>query len=520
MMQKPYRYTFAIALVFFLAGCGTNPVTHKKEFQFISESQEVAIGQKNYAPARQQQGGDYEIDPELTAYLQSVGNKLAAVSDRQLPYEFVLLNDSVPNAWAMPGGKIAFNRGLLYELDSEAELAAVLGHEIVHAAARHGAQSMENGMLMQGAVLAAGIAAQNKNYANLIVGGAQLSSQLIATKFSRNDELEADLYGMRYMKKAGYDPRAAVTLQETFLRLSKNHRSNLIEGLFASHPPSEERVAANKATLAELGEGGELGKEVYAQKVKHLKATQAAYKAYDEGVKELAKGNAGKAAELAKQAIATEPREARFQELLGDVAMAQKNNNEALSYYERAIKMQPDYFRPHLQTAAVLKSLGRNAEAEEHLKHSNALLPTAPGFYLLGQLAEERGDTNTALKNYEIAAGSDSETGKASMARLMHLDMPRNPAKYLQAEVRSDGSGNLYAVVQNPTDTAITNVRIRIVHFNPATGQPDAQTQPLLIPSNIGSQQRGQVKLEGVRLSTPEELSLYRVSIESAELAR
>jgi tetratricopeptide (TPR) repeat protein len=237
-------------------------------------------------------------------------------------------------------------------------------------------------------------------------------------------------------------------------------------------------------------------------------------------VKELAKGNAGKAAELAKQAIATEPREARFQELLGDVAMAQKNNNEALSYYERAIKMQPDYFRPHLQTAAVLKSLGRNAEAEEHLKHSNALLPTAPGFYLLGQLAEERGDTNTALKNYEIAAGSDSETGKASMARLMHLDMPRNPAKYLQAEVRSDGSGNLYAVVQNPTDTAITNVRIRIVHFNPATGQPDAQTQPLLIPSNIGSQQRGQVKLEGVRLSTPEELSLYRVSIESAELAR
>jgi predicted Zn-dependent protease len=520
MMQKPYRYTFAIALVFFLTGCGTNPVTHKKEFQFISESQEVAIGQKNYAPARQQQGGDYEIDPELTAYLQSVGNKLAAVSDRQLPYEFVLLNDSVPNAWAMPGGKIAFNRGLLYELDSEAELAAVLGHEIVHAAARHGAQSMETGMLMQGAVLAAGIAAQNKNYANLIVGGAQLSSQLIATKFSRNDELEADLYGMRYMKKAGYDPRAAVTLQETFLRLSKSHRSNLIEGLFASHPPSEERVAANKATLAELGEGGEWGKEMYAQKVKHLKATQAAYKAYDEGVKELAKGNAGKAAELAKQAIATEPREARFQELLGDVAMAQKNNSEALSYYERAIKMQPDYFRPHLQTAIALKNLGRNAEAEAHLNHSNELLPTAPGFYLLGQLAEARGDQDAALKNYEIAAGSDSEVGKSSLARLMQLDMPRNPAKYLQAAIQSDGDGNLYAVVQNPTDIAVTKIQIHVVHFDPTTGQPDAQTQPLLISSVIAPQQRGQVKLEGVRISTTAELDLYRVSIESAELVR
>jgi beta-barrel assembly-enhancing protease len=156
MMMKTNICKFAVfALVFLLAGCGTNPVTHKRELQLVSESQEVSIGQENYAPARQQQGGDYIIDPELTAYVQSVGNKLAALSDRQLPYEFVVLNDSVPNAWALPGGKIAFNRGLLYELNSEAELAAVLGHEIVHAAARHGAQKMETGMLLQGAVIAA-----------------------------------------------------------------------------------------------------------------------------------------------------------------------------------------------------------------------------------------------------------------------------------------------------------------------------------------------------------------------------
>ena len=100
--------------------------------------------------------------------MQSVGNRLAKVSDRpELPYEFVVLNDSIPNAWAMPGGKIAFNRGLLYELNSEAELAAVLGHEITHAAARHGAKSMERGIFMQGAMVAIGIASQNSNYGNL-----------------------------------------------------------------------------------------------------------------------------------------------------------------------------------------------------------------------------------------------------------------------------------------------------------------------------------------------------------------
>ena len=299
-MFKPIISTCAIIALMLLSGCGTNPVTQKREIQFISESQEVDLGEKNYAPARQQQGGDYILDPELTAYLQHVGNRLAAASDRQLPYEFVLINDSLPNAWAMPGGKIAFNRGLLYELNSEAELAAVMSHEIVHAAARHGAQGMEQGMLMQGAVMAAGLASQNNNYANLIVGGAQLSSKLIATKFGRNDELEADLYGMRYMKKAGYDPRAAVTLQETFVRLSQNRQSNLIEGLFSSHPPSQARVDANKATLAQLGEGGEWGKEVYAKKVAKLKATQAAYKAYDDGVRALSKKDASTATALAK----------------------------------------------------------------------------------------------------------------------------------------------------------------------------------------------------------------------------
>lgn len=130
-----------------LLACGVNPVTKEREFQFVSQDKEVQIGQQNYSPARQSQGGDYTLDTELTRYVQQVGQRLAAVSDRpDLPYEFVVLNDSVPNAWAMPGGKIAFNRGLLYELHSEAELAAVLGHEIVHAAARHGAKSMERGV--------------------------------------------------------------------------------------------------------------------------------------------------------------------------------------------------------------------------------------------------------------------------------------------------------------------------------------------------------------------------------------
>ena len=502
------------------SACGINPVTKKREFQVVSESQEISIGNQNYAPARQSQGGDYIIDPELTAYVQSVGNKLAAVSDRKLPYEFIILNDSVPNAWAMPGGKIAFNRGLLYELNSEAELAAVMGHEMVHAAARHGAKSMERGMLMQGAMVAVGMATQDNNYANLIVGGAQLGSQLATSKYGRDAESEADLYGMQYMKKAGYDPASAVTLQETFVRLSADRSSNFIQGLFASHPPSEIRVAANKATLAQIGAGGDWGKEIYAQKVAKLKSTQAAYKAYDEGVKALSEKNIARATTLAKQAIAGEPREARFQELLGDIALSQKKPAEALSYYDKAIQMQPDYFKPHVQAGIALFDMGRKAEAEKYLNKSNALLPTAPSHYLLGKIAEEHGDLTNALKNYQVAADSNSEIGKQSTAEYVRLDLSEHPAKYLQAAPQTDGNGNLYAVVQNPTLLAVEHVRVSVVQYDAQTGRAIAQSQPMPISFRIPPNKRGQVAVDGVRLKTQQELRLYKVVVEAAELAR
>ena len=131
-----------------------NPVTGDRELALVSADQEIAIGEQQYAPSQQMQGGDYALDRAAHGLRRGVGQKLAAVSDRDLPYEFVVLNSSVPNAWALPGGKIAVNRGLLTELSSEAELAAVLGHEIVHAAARHGALAMQRGLLLQGALLA------------------------------------------------------------------------------------------------------------------------------------------------------------------------------------------------------------------------------------------------------------------------------------------------------------------------------------------------------------------------------
>jgi tetratricopeptide (TPR) repeat protein len=324
---------------------------------------------------------------------------------------------------------------------------------------------------------------------------------------------------MQYMKKAGYDPSAAVDLQETFVRLSADRKSSFIDGLFASHPPSPERVAANKVTLAKIGAEGDLGKEVYAQKVSKLKSTQAAYKAYDEAVKALAAKDITKATLLAKQAIAGEPREARFQELLGDIALTKKMPEEALAFYDKAIKMQPDYFKPHIQSGVALFNMGRKQEAEAFLKRANELLPTAPGHALLGQITEDRGETELALQHYQVAAESNSDIGKDAAARGLRLDLPRNPAKYLQAGIQADNAGNLFAVVQNNTPIAIGLVQVRVVKHDAKTGRTIAQSAPLIMKGGIASGKRNQIAI-GQKITTPQEAQQFQVLVEYAEVVK
>ena len=366
-MGKSQRIVFSAAFAFtLLGGCVINPVTGDRELALVSADQEIAIGEQQYAPSQQMQGGDYALDPELTTYVAGVGQKLAAVSDRQLPYEFVVLNSSVPNAWALPGGKIAVNRGLLTELGSEAELAAVLGHEIVHAAARHGALAMQRGLLLQGALLATQVAAQRSEYGGLTVGAASLGAQLLTMRNSREAELESDLYGMRYMKAAGYDPSAAVTLQETFVRLSEQSggEGGRLATLFASHPPSAERVAKNRETAATLTTGGDLGRERYQAATARLRQRQPAYKAYDEGREALAEDRPADAERSAQEALRLLPAEGQIHALLGDIDLDQRRYQDAIRHYGDAIGRDDNFFYYHLQKGLAHRQLRQWDESQ------------------------------------------------------------------------------------------------------------------------------------------------------------
>ena len=450
-----------------LSGCGVNPVTGKKEIQFVSEAQELQIGAQNYAPTRQSEGGDLTVLPELTQYVSGVGQKLAAVADRKLPYEFVVLNNSVPNAWALPGGKIAVNRGLLTELQNESELAAVLGHEIVHAAARHGAKAQERGTLMQAGLAAAQIGAAvggvDSTVAGVLIQGAGAGAQMIQMKYGRDQELESDHYGMKYMKLAGYDPWGAVTLQETFVRLSQSSgakQQSWMEGLFASHPPSTERVEKNKQAAAELGRGGEVGADRYQAALKPLREIKPAYDKYDQAVAAARKKDFATARSLAADAAKSVPKEGRFQELLGELELAQKQPKDALPYYEKAMALNPNYFGSYLGAGVAQMQIGNKAKAEEWLTKSAELLPTAPAAYYLGNLARDRGDAAKAKQLYQAAASSDSTIGKAAAAEFVKMDLPQNASNYVAAVGQMDAQGQVIVVVQNRSPVALNAIQV------------------------------------------------------------
>ncbi len=454
--------TFVAIGAIFLGGCAVNPVTGKTELMTVSTASEIQMGQQNYVPMQQSQGGVHDVDPALTRYVQGVGNRLAAQSPVDLPYEFVVLNNSVPNAWALPGGKIAINRGLLTELDSEAELAAVLGHEVVHAAARHTARQISRGMLLQLGVIGVAVASSDSDYGNLAVGGAGLAAQLVTMKYGRDAERESDFYGMQYMSKAGYDPQGAVSLQKTFVRLSEGRRADWLSGLFASHPPSQERVDANIATAATLPAGGRTGEQEFQQAMQKTRAAKPAYDAYDEGRKALSEKKIDEALALSNKALSLFPQEAHFHALRGDVRLVADKFDMAVTNYNRAIERRNEFFYYHLQRGLAKKELGQTDGAVVDLERSIDLLPTAPAHYALGDIAQERGNRPEAIQHYKVVAKAGGDYGKAATAALVKLELPSNPGAYVSRRCDPDANGKLIVSVRNDTSVQLTGIQVSV----------------------------------------------------------
>lgn len=418
------HYSKITIFLFFLilcSACSTNPVTGESQFSIISPAQEIAIGQKNYAPYQQQQGGAYRVDKGLTVYVSRVGQALAKVSDdTNLPYEFVVLNNDVPNAWALPGGKIAINRGLLILLDDEAQLAAVLGHEIVHAAARHGAAQMTRAQLLNVGAGAVGMLGQSSEYGGLIAMGVNVGAGAWQASYGRDQELQSDEYGMAYMQRAGYEPQGAVELQETFVRLSQGQKSDFLSSLFASHPPSKERVAANKARALKMPKGNR-NRAGYQAAIAQIKKDRPAYKANAEALQLMSKQKYKQALSFANKAIKAQPKEALFYITKAELLSQLGNDKGAIAAFSQSIQKNPTYFMGYLGKGLLEKKLGALSGAKVRLEKSLEFLPTQTATYHLGELAMSAGNKESAIRYFTYAAKGGGELGEQATQRLSAL---------------------------------------------------------------------------------------------------
>ena len=499
------------ALALLLTSCSVNPVTGENEFSLVSPQQEVAIGAANYSPSQQSQGGRYYIDPDLQVYVSEVGRKLAAVSHRpKLPYEFIVLNNSVPNAWALPGGKIAINRGLLLHLEDESQLAAVLAHEIVHAAARHGAARMTKGTFASIGAAALGIAGQSYGLGQLGNTVGQLGAAAWMAKYGRDDELESDAYGMDYMAKVGYDPYGAVRLQETFVELNKNRSQDFVSGLFASHPPSQARVAANMEKAKTLPKGSAY-RERYQRAIAQLKKDKLAYEAETAAIKALKAKDAKKALAELDKAVRIQPNEGYFWELRGHAWQVQENPGNAEKSFSTAIRKNPDYFSHHLARGVLRYKQKNKTGAKADLEASHKLLPTPVAGYYLGELAMERGDKAAAIKYFQGAANSKGELGQKARERLSTLELASSPGKYILSRPFVDNNGYLNIAVKNNSAVAVSNIRVQLTEMqNAFIGGP---SQTLTIRQSLAPGQQTSVKTKIGPFDNTAAASKYRTTV-------
>lgn len=243
----------AVAAVIQLGGCATEPVTGRKQLMLVSSSEELQLGLTEFEKLKT--SVPISKDAAAQEMVRRVGQRIAAVAE--LPnaqWEFVLFESTEPNAFCLPGGKVGVYTGILPITKDEAGLATVIGHEVAHAAAHHGAERMSEAMVMN--TLGSGASGylggskpEAKPYFDSVYGvGTQL---LRALPNSRTQEARADQIGLIYMARAGYDPGAAVGFWQRFAEFNRTHGGSETLWFLRTHPLDEDRIANLKKYMAQ-----------------------------------------------------------------------------------------------------------------------------------------------------------------------------------------------------------------------------------------------------------------------------
>ena len=343
LTRRQFIYLSSLATAGFLAGCAVHPVTGRRELMLMSESQEIEVDRRN---SPHQISADYGgvQDKALGDYVSHVGGSIAGQTHRpHMPYSFHVLNAPYVNAYAFPGGTIGITRGILLDLENEAELAALIGHEAGHVSARHTSQRMTRGLLA--AVVLSGVSvAAGPDMGDLVAGLGGIGAGALLAGYSRNQEREADSLGLEYMVQSGYNPEGFVGLMSMLNEMSGKEESSMAV-LFSTHPMSSERYRTALNEVASRYEARKrtspVFRERYMDNTAQLRRIAPAVKAMQDGDGEMMKRNPQKAGEHYRNSLNAAPEDYAANLKMAKCLLALRNDREALRYSEKARSIYP-----------------------------------------------------------------------------------------------------------------------------------------------------------------------------------
>ena len=326
-----------------LSGCAVSPVTGQRILVGLSEAQEKAIDAQQ-APHQFSQDLGAVQDAGVNAYVAEVTARLEPhVQRRGMPYSTRVLNANYVNAYTFPAGAMGLTRGIMAEMGSEAELAALLGHEMGHVNARHAAQRQGQALVAQVAVMGAVVAAGDSAWAPLVGVGSQIGASALLASYSRDNEREADALGQQYLVAAGYPADGMVGLHQLLVS-GHEKQPSVLETMFSSHPMSSERLATARR-LADTTYAAT--RNVPAQRERYMDRTAALRR--------------------------LKPTITACQN--GETAMAKKALPEAERQFVAALKHAPEDYAANLRMAQCLAAQNRLADARRHAETARRVYP-------------------------------------------------------------------------------------------------------------------------------------------------
>jgi len=412
-----------ITLLLVSSGCAISSTSRQTGQSPLTVEEEQDLGQRAYAQLIQRMGGVYP-DKELNNYVNRIGQWLIDGSQySESKFRFQVLNDSVPNVFSLPDGSVAITRGLLVKLQTDAQLAAVLGGEIGHIVSRHQLEGLRVQDLRFQQVNLLEELSVGSEYTPLVSSLAKVGADLINKQYSRDQELAADRIGVDLMVAAGYQATAAVAVQDSFL--SQAAGDNDLRQLFKNHPFSEKRL---NSILSYIGDqypqgNGRSSETDFNVAVDSLRQLEGGYALYDRGRQLEQQGLVAEAIESYHGALLLAPDEPLILASLGLSYLRNEDTVPARRYLLKSVNLQGDYAQSRLGLGYVYSQKWQYAQALSHLEKSMELLPTVEAAFLLADAQQNVGQKVKARDLYLIVASADrsGKLGQLAETRLQQF---------------------------------------------------------------------------------------------------